>query len=55
MFNQLHKIEKITYPLLLLMLVIGSYFAMTDSEFFTSVLAKEDGPIEWLTVIGLVL
>lgn len=55
MFNQLHKIERITYPLILLMLVIGSYFAMTDPEFYTQVLAKEDGPIEWLTVIGLLL
>lgn len=55
MFNQLHKIEKICYSFVVLMLLVGSYFALSDPEYFTSVLAKEDGPIEWLTVIGLLM
>lgn len=55
MLNQLHKIEKLVYPLIILMLAIGSYFAMTDPEYYSGVLAKEDGPIEWLTVVGLLL
>ncbi|MGR6873160.1 hypothetical protein ACU6U9_12810 [Pseudomonas sp. HK3] len=55
MFSQLHKIEKVVYPLILLMLAIGSYYAITAPEYFTRVLAKEDGPIEWLTVVGLLL
>jgi hypothetical protein len=55
MFSQLHKIEKVVYPLIVLMLAIGSYYAITDPEYYTRVLAKEDGPIEWLTVVGLLL
>lgn len=55
MLNLLHPVERAVYPLIILVLAIGSYFALTDPEYFTSVLAKEDGPIEWLTVIGLLL
>jgi hypothetical protein len=55
MLSQLHPIEKVVYSLVILMLAIGSYFAFTDPEFYTRVLAKEDGPIEWLTVVGLLL
>lgn len=55
MFSQLHKVEKICYSFLVLMLAVGSYFALSDPEFYTRVLAKEDGPIEWLTVVGLLL
>jgi len=55
MFNSLHAVEKIVYPLIALLLVVGSTAAFIDPEYYTLVLAKEDGPIEWLTVIGLLL
>jgi len=55
MLKQLHIVERIVYPLILLMLAVGSYYAFTDGEYYSGVLAKEDGPIEWLTVVGLLL
>lgn len=55
MFSQMHTIEKFVYTFVLIMLAVGSYFAFTDPQFYTGVLAKEDGPIEWVTVIGLLL
>jgi len=55
MLNLLHPVERIVYPFILLLLGVGCYFALTDPEYYTTVVAKEDGPIEWLTVIGLLL
>ncbi|GAA6135760.1 hypothetical protein NBRC116188_25500 [Oceaniserpentilla sp. 4NH20-0058] len=55
MFNSLHSVEKVTYPLILLVLLIGSMTAVISPDYYTKVLAKEDGPIEWLTVVGLLL
>jgi len=55
MLNSLHPTEKVVYPLIVLLLAVGSITAAIDPAYFTQVLAKEDGPIEWLTVIGLLL
>ena len=37
------------------MLLVGGYFALTDPQYYTKVLAKEDGPIEWFTVVALLI
>jgi hypothetical protein len=55
MFKTLNPIERIAFPLIGLYLIIGAAIAMIDPIYFTTVVAKEDGPIEWLTVLGLVL
>lgn len=53
MFDQMHKVEKVAYPLIALYALIAASFALIAPEYFTTVLAREDGPIEWLTVIAL--
>jgi cell division protein FtsW (lipid II flippase) len=55
MFKTMNPIEKIAFPLIGLYLLMGAAIAMIDPSYFTLVVAKEDGPIEWLTVLGLVL
>ncbi len=55
MFNQMHKIEKIAYPIIALYVLIGMGFALVSPEYFTRVVAREDGLIEWLTVLALSL
>ena len=55
MFKVMHPVERIAYPLIALYLVIGASIALIDPIYFTTVAAKEDGPIEWLTVIALAL
>ena len=55
MLNQLHKVEKLTYLFVVFMLLVGGYFALTDPQYYTKVLAKEDGPIEWFTVVALLI
>lgn len=55
MFNQMHKVEKLAYPLIALYLLLGATIALINPESFTHFWAKEDGPIEWLTVIALCL
>ena len=55
MFNQMHKIEKIAYPLIALYVLVGMAIALISPEYFTKVFAKEDGPVEWLTVLALIL
>ena len=55
MFNQMHKVEKIAYPLIALYVLVGMVIAMISPEYFSKVFAKEDGPVEWLTVLALVL
>jgi len=55
MFKTMHPIEKIAFPFIGVYLLIGAAIALIDPVYFTTVAAKEDGPIEWLTVIGLML
>ncbi len=55
MFSQMHKVEKIAYPLIALYVLAGMIIAMISPEYFSKVFAKEDGPVEWLTVLALVL
>ena len=53
MFNQMHKVEKIAYPLIALYVLVGAVVALLDPVTFTKVLAREDGIFEWLTVLAL--
>ena len=53
MFNQMHKIEKIAYPVIALYVLLGAVVALLDPVTFTNVLAREDGIFEWLTVLAL--
>ena len=55
MLANMHKNEKIAYPILAIYMAVVAVWALLDPEYYTRVLAKEDGPIEWLTVLGLVL
>lgn len=55
MFNQMHKVEKIAYPLIALYVLAGMVIGIVSPEYFSKVFAKEDGPVEWLTVLALVL
>ena len=55
MFNQMHKIEKMAYPLIALYVLVGMAIALVSPEYFSKVFAKEDGPVEWLTVLALIL
>jgi len=52
-FNQMHKVEKIAYPLIALYVLVGAVVALLDPVTFTKVLAREDGIFEWLTVLAL--
>jgi len=52
-FNQMHKVEKIAYPLIALYVLVGAVVALLDPVTFTKVLAREDGVFEWLTVLAL--
>lgn len=47
------KIEKILISIILFLTVIGVYFAYTDLLFFEGTYVREDGFIEWLTVLAL--
>jgi hypothetical protein len=51
----MHKVEKIVYPLLAIYVAIIAVWALLDPLYYTTVLAREDGPVEWLTVMALVL
>lgn len=45
--------EKVTYGLVFLFAIIGVYFAYTDMAYFEGTYVREDGFIEWLTVVAL--
>lgn len=45
--------EKIIYALVFFFALLGVYFAYTDIQYYEGVYAREDGFIEWLTVIAL--
>jgi len=51
----MHKVEKIAYPIIALYVAVIAIWAVIDPEYYTTVLAREDGVVEWLTVLGLVL
>lgn len=55
MLANMHKVEKVVYPILALYVAVIAIWALINPEYYTTVLAKEDGPVEWLTVIALVL
>ncbi len=49
----MNKTEKYAYSLIYFFVILGVYFAWTDHEYFQAVYVREDGLIEWLTVIAL--
>lgn len=55
MFNQMHPVEKIAYPLIAVYMTVIAVWGLLDPTYYTTVLAKEDGPVEWLTVVALLL
>lgn len=55
MLNTFHKMEKLAYPLIALYLLVGMAFALTVPDYYTLNVAQEDGVVEWLTVIALLL
>ncbi|MDD0854224.1 hypothetical protein HBN50_14015 [Halobacteriovorax sp. GB3] len=46
-------LEKIAYPLVFLVAIVGVYFSWTDLPFYEGVYVREDGFVEWLTVVAL--
>lgn len=48
-------LEKIVFVLVALLCLLGVYFSRTDLNFFEKTYIREDGLIEWLTVLGLAL
>ena len=49
------RVEAFFYAILLQFLLFGLYFAHTNLEYFESVFVVEDGLVEWLTVVWLLL
>ncbi|MCZ6835719.1 MAG: hypothetical protein O7G85_08095, partial [Planctomycetota bacterium] len=49
------KIEIVTYMFVLVMVLIGYGMASNDEQMFEEVYVKEDGLIEWLTVLGFAI
>lgn len=47
--------EKIAVALVFILVGTGFYFSHTDLKWFEGVYVREDGPIEWLTVLALFL
>lgn len=48
-------LERLAFLFLLVMVGLGVYFSQTDLEFYEGSYAREDGLIEWLTVLALFL
>lgn len=55
MFKQMHNVEKWVYPLLAIYMLVGVVIAFVDPEYYTTGWAREDGPVEWVTVIALLI
>ncbi len=48
-------LERIGFIFVTVLCVLGVYFSRTDLLYYESVYAGEDGPIEWLTVVALLM
>lgn len=48
-------IEKITYPFIYILIIVGIIWSYQDLSSFEGFYVREDGPIEWLQFIGLVI
>ncbi len=49
------RVESFFYAILLQFVLFGLYFAHTNNTYFESVFVVEDGLVEWLTVLWLLL
>lgn len=48
-------LEKLTFVFVFTLCLLGVYFSRTDLKFFEGVYVREDGPLEWLTVVALLV
>ena len=48
-------LERLGFTFVLIMCVLGVYYSRTDLLFYESSYAGEDGPVEWLTVVALLM
>ncbi len=48
-------LEKLTFIFVFTLCLLGVYFSRTDLKFFEGVYVREDGLLEWLTVVGLLI
>ena len=55
MFFPKKIIEKILFVVVFIVIIAGVYFSRTDLSFFEGSYVREDGVIEWLTVLALFL
>lgn len=55
MFYPKRIIEKILFFVVFTIIFLGVYYSQTDLKFFEGTYVREDGPIEWLTVLALFL
>lgn len=46
-------LEQIAFLFIFTLVLLGVYFSRTDLTFFEGTYVREDGPLEWLTVIAL--
>ncbi|WP_396589106.1 hypothetical protein [Bermanella sp. R86510] len=53
MLNDMHKVERWVYPVLFVFMLVGVAIAFVDPEYYTTGWAREDGPVEWVTVFAL--
>lgn len=51
----MNRIEAAVYAVVLVVTLAGAWFAISDPDFFRHQLVVEDGPLEWSTVVGLML
>lgn len=51
----LKKNELVVFGLVFVLVLLGVYFSRTDLAFYEGVYAREDGFIEWMTVLPLLL
>ncbi len=48
-------LERIAFVFVFILSVLGVYYSRTDLKFYESSYCGEDGPIEWLTVVALLM
>ena len=52
---KLNIIEKSILVLVLVVVILGIYFSRTDLQYFDGFYVREDGPVEWVTVVFLLM
>ncbi len=55
MFFPKRIIEKVLFSVIFFIIILGVYLSRTDLTFFEGTYVREDGVIEWLTVLALFL